>query len=142
MDKQFPVCASLGRIHDPLPQLAERVHRVLLFREKTVWTDSNGYVYATPADLLPAISPHTTIGFYAKWTPLPVIEMGLRLALRERASAWIVDWEAAHSLNTRRSNNPLLQPAKPRKRRRKTTDATTQPTASKTAQSNGVQEQS
>ena len=141
MDKQFPAYAPIGRIYDPLLQLSERVHRALLLREKTVWTDNNGYVFATPADLLRTIAPHATIGVYAKWTPLPIIEMGLRLALRERASAWIVDWKAAYSLNTRRTDNHFLQlTIPPRKRRRKTIDGT-QATPSKAAQSDGVQVQ-
>lgn len=125
MDKQFQVFAPLGRLYDPLQQLAERVHRALLIREKTVWTDDNGYVFATPTDLLRTISPHATIGLYAKWTPLPMIEMGLRFALRQRASAWIVDWRAAYSLATRGTDEHIVRFAPPRMSRRKRAPART-----------------
>jgi len=121
MDKQLPVFAPLGRLHDPLVQLAERVHATVLIREKTVWVDHHGYVFATSADLLHEISPHTTIGVCAKWTPLPMIEQGLRRALRERASAWIVDWKAAHSLAARGADPHILRFTALHKRKRKAT---------------------
>lgn len=121
MDKQSPEFAPLGRLHDPLLQLAQRVHAALLIREKTVWVDHNGYVFATPTDLLSTISPHATIGLYAKWTPLPMIELGLRRALRERASAWIVDWKATPALDRRAADHHGLRFSAPRKRRRKPT---------------------
>jgi hypothetical protein len=121
MDYQIPVFAPLGRLYDPLMQLAERVHAALLIREKTVWVDTNGYVFATSAELLPAISPHATIGLFAKWTPLPMIELGLRRALRERASAWIVDWTATYAQGTRAADQHILRFTGLRKRKRKTT---------------------
>ncbi len=124
MDKQFPAFAPLGRLYDPLQQLAERVHRALLIKEKTVWTDNNGYVFATPTDSLRTITPHATIGVYAKWTPLQLIETGLRTALRERASAWIVDWKTQPlSMRADESHTPRFAPM--RKRRRKPTDGAT-----------------
>jgi hypothetical protein len=123
MDNHYPVLAPLGRLHDPLVQLAERVHAALLIREKTVWVDNKGYVFATPTDLLRTISAHATIGLYAKWTPLPMIELGLRRALRERASAWIVDWKATTSPGTRDADHHVLRFTAPRKRKRKATDA-------------------
>jgi hypothetical protein len=119
MDSLSPVFAPLGRLYDPLMELAERVHDTLLIREKTVWVDNNGYVFATSADLLGAISPHATIGLYAKWTPLPMIELGLRRALRERASAWIVDWRATHALGRRGADYNSLRFTALRKRKRK-----------------------
>lgn len=115
MDYQYPVFAPVGRLHEPLAELAGRVHAALLIREKTVWVDNNGYVFATPTDLLRTISPHVTIGLYAKWTPLPMIELGLRRALRERASAWIVDWSATDSPGTRGSDHEGLRSSTPRK---------------------------
>ena len=118
MDKQYRDLAPLGRLHDPLPQLARRVHTALLIREKTVWVDNNGCVFATPTDLLRTISPHATIGLYAKWTPLPTIELGLRRALRERASAWIVDWKATYAQGARAGEHPGLRISAPRKRKR------------------------
>ena len=121
MDKQFPVFAPLGRLYDPLQQLAERVHRALLIKEKTVWTDNNGYVFATPTDSLRTITPHATIGVYAKWTPLQLIETGLRTALRERASAWIVDLKT-QPLRMRTEDTHTLSVAPMRKRRRRPTD--------------------
>jgi hypothetical protein len=122
MNNQSAVFAPLGRLHDPLMQLAERVHSTLLIKEKTVWVDNNGYVFATSTDLLGAISPHATIGVYAKWTPLPTIEQGLRRALRERASAWIVDWTATYAHGPRAADQHLLQftALHRRKRKRKT----------------------
>ncbi len=127
MDRQFPVFAPLGRLYDPLPQLAERVHRALLIKEKIVWTDNNGYVFATPTDGLRTIAPHATIGVFAKWTPLPMIETGLRVALRERASAWIVDWKA-QSPGKRGDGIQIIRFAPARKRRRKATDGATRAT--------------
>ena len=119
MDNQYPVFAPLGRLHDPLIQLAGRVHAALLIREKTVWVDNNGYVFATHTDQLRTISPHATIGVYAKWTPLPMIELGLRRALRERASAWIVDWKATYAPGARAADHGHLRFTTPRKRKRK-----------------------
>ncbi|HEV2607494.1 MAG TPA: hypothetical protein VGT79_05885 [Xanthomonadaceae bacterium] len=132
MDNQSPVFAPLGRLYDPLLQLAKRVHTALLIREKTVWVDHNGYVFATSADLLGAISPHATIGLYAKWTPLPMIELGLRRALRERASAWIVDWTATYPLAARAADQHILRFTALRKRKRKRKSTATQTRATKT----------
>ena len=120
IDDRYPASAPVGRLHEPLTQLAGRVHAALLIREKTVWVDSNGYVFATPTDLLRTLSPHATIGLYAKWTPLPMIELGLRRALRERASAWIVDWSATDAPGTR-ADHGGLQSSTPRKRKTSST---------------------
>jgi hypothetical protein len=128
LDRHYPIFAPLGRIHEPLTQLAGRVHAALLIREKTVWIDNNGYVFATPADQIRTMSPHATIGLYAKWTPLPMIELGLRRALRERASAWIVDWSATYSLGTRTTDHHGHRLSTLRKRKRKTTATRTRTT--------------
>jgi hypothetical protein len=92
LDRQFPVCASLGRLYDPLRQLAKRVRRTLAVKEKMVWTDASGYVFATPLGLPKSMAPHAIVGVYWKETLLREIEVALRLALRERARRWIVDW--------------------------------------------------
>jgi hypothetical protein len=94
LDKQFPVCASLGRLYDPLLPLAKRVRRTLVVREKTVWTDANGYVFATATGGPGSMAPHAIIGVYGKGASLPQIEGALRLALRERARRWIIYWNA------------------------------------------------
>ena len=86
-----------------------------------MWTDNNGYVFATPTDSLRTITPHATIGVYAKWTPPQLIETGLRTALRERASAWIVDWKTQTS-SMRGDDSHTLRLAPMRKRRRRPTD--------------------
>jgi hypothetical protein len=94
LDRQYPVCASLGRLYDPLRQLAKRVRRTLVVREKMVWTNASGYIFATPLGLPLSTTPHAIIGMYGKEASLPEIEAALRLALRERARRWIVDWNA------------------------------------------------
>jgi len=137
MDKQLPVFAPLGRLYDPLVQLAESVHNTVLIREKTVWVDHHGYVFATSADLLDSISPHATIGLYAKWTPLQMIEQGLRRALRERASAWIVDWKATFARDTRGADHHILRFTALRKRKRKTAGTKTQAAPHDAGQSAG-----
>ncbi len=124
MDHQFPVFAPLGRLYDPLLQLAERVHRALATKQKTVWTDANGYVFATPTDQLRSIAPHATVGIHDTSTPLHVIEWELRLALRERASSWITDWKT-QPLNTECASRRTLHLMPPRKRRRKAKDGAT-----------------
>ena len=123
MDKQSPVLTPLGRLYDPLLQLAGRVHRVLAHNLKTVWADSNGYVFAAPPDHLATIKPHTIVGVYAKRSSLPAIEMGLRLALRERASKWITDWKTQPQ-GTRCTDSRALRLAISRKRKRNRTNAT------------------
>lgn len=122
MDRHFPVCAPLGRLYDPLLQLAQRVHRALATKEKTVWTDANGYVFATPTSLVLPISPHTTVGVYRSETPLALIETALRGALRERASRWIVDWKALSPI-TPRGEVEMLQLIPPRRHRRRASES-------------------
>jgi len=95
MRKTIPVFVPLGRLYDPLLQLAERVHRALAMRRKTVWTDDRGSVFVNDADLIRSVSPRSIVGTYDFRSPLLVIEADLRLALRERASSWIVDWNVS-----------------------------------------------
>ena len=104
MESQISDGIALGRLHDALYPLSRKVHRALANKTKTVWADDRGYVFATRADLLQAISPHTTIGVYGQRTKLCVIESGLRVALRERAQSWIIDWNAKRPLLSDSSN--------------------------------------
>ena len=92
-----PVLAPLGRLYDPLLQLAQRVHRVLGKRHKTIWADDRGRVFVNGSGLLPQISPRWIVGAYDIDTALVVIEADLRLALRQRASTWITDWNESSS---------------------------------------------
>jgi len=92
MRTQVPALAPLGRLYDPLLQLAQRVHRVLAKRRKTVWADERGGVFVNNLILLPQISPRWIVGTYDIDTSIDAIESDLRLALRQRASRWITDW--------------------------------------------------
>jgi hypothetical protein len=121
MDRNFPIFTPLGRLYDPLLLLAERVYHALAGKEKTVWTDANGYVFATPTALVGSIRQHATIGIYGKGTPISVIEAALRLALRERANGWIVDWQS-QLLGKPHRNVGILRRMPPRRRRRKPED--------------------
>lgn len=87
-----PVIAPLGRLYEPLMQLARRVHDALATKRKTVWTDDRGSVFVNEAGAVP-LALHAIVGTYDVRTPLPVIENDLRLALRQRASKWILDWD-------------------------------------------------
>ncbi len=88
----IPVFAPLGRLYEPLFQLAGRIHDALATRRRTVWTDDRGSVFINEASARP-LSLHAIVGTYDARTPLPVIEHDLRLALRQRASRWIIDWD-------------------------------------------------
>jgi hypothetical protein len=92
-----PVLVPLGRLYDPLLQLAQRVHRILGKRRKTIWADDRGRVFVNGSSLLPQISPRWIVGTYDIHVPLDVIEADLRLALRARASSWITDWNEPSS---------------------------------------------
>lgn len=115
MDGQLPAFAPIGRLYDPLLQLAERIHHSLPNKERAVWTDARGYVFATPMDMLQSISPHATIGVYGKRTSLQVIVIALRATLRARASTWIVDWKV-QPLITRCKGGGMMRRTPPRKR--------------------------
>jgi hypothetical protein len=105
MHNPITAFAPLGRLYDPLQQLAGRVHRALTKRRKTAWTDDRGSVFVNDADLLQSQSPRSIVGTYDIQTPLVVIEADLRLALRQRARNWITDWnEPAPSGEHRRKD--------------------------------------
>jgi hypothetical protein len=98
----------LGRLYDPLTHLARRVHRLLGARCKTVWTDERGRVFVNDAGLVVTTNPRSIIGSYDCETQRAVIERDLRLALRERASHWILDWNLPPARSPKgRSHVPL-----------------------------------
>ncbi|MEO8741878.1 MAG: hypothetical protein ABI365_01660 [Lysobacteraceae bacterium] len=94
MNRKLLDHAPIGRIYDPLLQLAQRVHRAMAGTNKIVWTDSTGRIFATSIEAIERFAPHAVVGTFDKTTPRSEIESALRLALRERASSWIVDWKA------------------------------------------------
>jgi hypothetical protein len=102
MIKLMTIAAPLGRLYDPLPALATRIHRLLGVKRKTVWTDDQGGVFLYDLACMPSISPFSIVGTYDAHTPWPQIEDELRLALRERASRWITDWKTQHPSLTRK----------------------------------------
>lgn len=112
----IPVFAPLGRLHEPLLQLAGRVHGALATRRKMVWTDDRGSVFIDDTGPLPQ-TPHAIVGIYDVHTPLPVIEDDLRLALRERASRWIIDWDKSGPEPGSARARPRANAAKRRGRR-------------------------
>ena len=112
----------LGRLHDPLQQLATRVHGALVKRRQVVWIDDRGSVFMHDADLLGAVAPRSIIGTYDIRTPRLMIEGDLRLALRERACAWITDWNAQPPCAPRRVRHKILQP-RPRRIAARSADA-------------------
>jgi hypothetical protein len=114
-----PMLAPLGRLYDPLLQLAQRVHRVLAKRHKTIWADDRGSVFVNGSGLLPQISPRWIVGTYDVHTPLVIIEADLRLALRQRASLWITDWNdplsaTNHGDKRRKEKRPVGRPRRAR----------------------------
>jgi len=115
----MPGFAPLGRLYDPLIQLTERIHRALAEGTRTVWTDDRGSVFVNDVLLLRSMSPRAVIGTYDRRTPLHLIERDLRLALRQRASQWIVDWDAPvpEEVNARRPRAASKPSRRPRRRR-------------------------
>ncbi len=104
MASVLPTITPLGRLYDPLLELAARVRDALSTKRQTVWVDDRGSVFLNEADLLQPVSSGSIIGTYHFRTPLYVIEGDLRLALRERASCWILDWDAQiHATRTRQT---------------------------------------
>jgi len=95
MSHLIPAFAPLGRLYDPLLQLADRVHRALAARRRMVWTDDRGSVFVYDLQLAQTLSPRSIVGMYDIRTPVVTIEADLRLALRERARSWIIDWNAS-----------------------------------------------
>jgi hypothetical protein len=100
----------LGRLHEPLHDLATRVHRGLGSVRKTLWADGSGRVFKENVVHAVPTSLHWIVGTYDAHTPVWLIEDDLRHALRARASVWITDWETIqpairHQLIRPRSSN-------------------------------------
>jgi len=114
MRKLLADLAPLGRLYDPLLGLAARVHRVLGVKHKTLWADDLGEVFMDNVNRLPSMSPRAIVGTYDMHTPVSMIEDDLRLALRERASRWITDWDAQRPRMSRKA--PRLKAGTPRGR--------------------------
>ena len=114
-----PGFAPLGRLYDPLPQLTDRIHRAIGGGCRTVWTDDRGSVFVNDAFLLRAMPPRGVVGTYDRSTPTEQIERDLRLALRRRASRWIVDWDVPvpEEIDGRRPRAASKSPRRPRRRR-------------------------
>jgi hypothetical protein len=96
------IATPVGRLFDPLPALATRIHRVLGARGKTVWVDDLGRVFLDNLDCMSSIVPCSIVGTYDSQTPWLVIEDDLRLALRARASRWMPDWNKQHPSTSRK----------------------------------------
>jgi len=84
--------APLGRLYEPLTPLARRIHRQLGVAQKTLWSDSRGYLYIGEPERNRTAAMHSIVGTYCTFASWRMIESDLRLALRERASQWILDW--------------------------------------------------
>jgi hypothetical protein len=95
METALAGLASIGRLYDPLPRVAERIRDLLAAGPQTVWADDKGRVFVRPAgSAQPALLPEAIVGTYAADVSLAIIERDLRCALRERAREWLVDWDA------------------------------------------------
>jgi hypothetical protein len=106
----------VGRLHDPLDCLAERVYRALTLQRRIVTVDENGRVFIVAADIQQPDPARSIVGMYDVFTTVLSIEADLRLALRERASRWIIDWSAPMPI---RVDPPMHQFPPPRRRRRR-----------------------
>ncbi len=84
--------APIGRLHEPLPGLAARVRRAIGTKPRSIWADALGGVFLNNLNRLASTPPRALIGTYDKDTSVLMIELDLRLALRERAKQWITDW--------------------------------------------------
>jgi hypothetical protein len=113
MGTVHPIFRQVGRLHDSLLHIVERIQAAMGDRARTVSADAKGNLFISDfnahADGLDA--GRQTIGTYNMATPLTAIERDLRLALRERARAWILDWDVT-ARNPRDHFNRI-----PRKRR-------------------------
>jgi hypothetical protein len=100
--------------------LSTRIHRSLTTYCKTVWIDDRGSVFVNDAFLLRSMSPRSVVGTYDNRTRHYIIERDLRIALRKRASQWIVDWDKPISEDVRgcRKRSPSNACLRPRRRRR------------------------
>ena len=116
MGSVIPVPAPLGRLYEPLLQLAKRVHQTLATRRRMVWTDNRGCVFVYDIHLIQSMSPRSIVGTYDIRTPIIVIEADLRLALRERARSWIIDWNASpsHAVLPEQRRKPARPRGRPR----------------------------
>ena len=104
MNEQFSEGAPVGRLYDALHPLSGQAHRALDNKTKTVWNDERWYVFATRADPLHEISPHTTIGVRGQRVKLSVIECGMRVAQRERVRTRITDWSGIGNRTSKQTN--------------------------------------
>ena len=120
MRKFIQVAVPLGRLHDPLGYLAQRVHRSLAIQRRSVTVDDNGRVFSDAAEGFVLAPGRSLIGTYDVFTRIPTIEADLRHALRERASRWIVDWNAP--VRARDGVPEMLRLPPPRRRRRVAAD--------------------
>jgi hypothetical protein len=103
----------LGRLYEPLHELATRVHRGLGRLRKTLWADGSGRVFKENVAHAVSTFPRWIIGTYDTSTPIWLIENDLRHALRARASLWITDWETVQPA----IRNQLIRPGSSRLRR-------------------------
>jgi len=85
----------LGNLHDPLFHIVERIQGTFGDVDKIVSTDWRGNLFISDIDAQAKglELAHQIIGTYNIATPLTAIEADLRFALRERARAWILDWD-------------------------------------------------
>ena len=93
MPKRLSSNYPMGRLYEPLHDLAARLRRTLGKARKTLWTDGSGRVFMGMLDQTASPSECWIIGTYDIEAPVSLIEGDLRLALRARASLWITDWE-------------------------------------------------
>ena len=115
--RKISAIAPLGRLYDPLLQLAERIHQALAVRRRVVWADDRGCVFVYDLHLNQSMPPRSIVGTYDIHTAIVLIEADLRLALRERAKSWIIDWNASPSDAGRAEQRRKL--ARPRGRPRR-----------------------
>jgi hypothetical protein len=112
------VFAPLGRVHEPLLELAARIQRATVKRPQTLWIDDRGGVFLNDPTLLQSKPHGSIIGTYGAATSLAIIERDLRLTLRERARRWILDWDMPASI-ARREKPASAIPPKARRKQRK-----------------------
>ena len=93
MRKQLSNADPLGRLYEPLHDLAKRVHRTLRSLRKALWADGGGRVFKEHEFHAASTLPRWIIGTYDAGAPVWQIDDDLRHALRVRASLWITDWE-------------------------------------------------
>lgn len=112
MRKPFLNLAPIGRLHEPLHELAARLHRAMGTRPRSMWADASGGVFLDDLLALASMPPRALVGTYDKDTPVLTIEVNLRLALRERAKQWITDWDTYRLdvANGRAGASPMHSP--------------------------------